>query len=197
MRGLLLILVCFTFLHAKAQWPSERWHSGEIVLEEGDTLRGKIKYDMEQNMVQYIGRDLNQRVFYPKKVVSFVIYDEGVGHHRKFYTLLYEMTPGFKGPVFFELLSDGKLALFSRETINVVPTGSGMAISREMLIYKLYLMGDDGEIKEFRGTKSALLAKMGRYSQQVNEFIKKNRLTVSDVNHFIRIIAYYNALVKG
>jgi len=34
------------------QWAFELWHTGKVILDTGDTLRGLIKYDLDKDIIQ-------------------------------------------------------------------------------------------------------------------------------------------------
>jgi hypothetical protein len=35
------------------QFAFELWHEGKLILDSGDTLKGKIKYDLQSDLIQY------------------------------------------------------------------------------------------------------------------------------------------------
>ena len=54
-------------------WPSDMWHEGKVVLAEGDTLKGMIKYDFSQDIIQFTYRDQRVEAFSARKVLFFEI----------------------------------------------------------------------------------------------------------------------------
>ena len=55
-----IILLTIILEQANAQYfPSEYWHDGYIVTNNQDSLKGKLKYDLENDLVQL---DLNGRI---------------------------------------------------------------------------------------------------------------------------------------
>jgi hypothetical protein len=179
-------------------WPFEVWHEGKIVLVEGDTLRGMVKYDLMKDLVQHVVADRKAEVYTARKVVFFEIFDESVRKYRQFYTLPYSTVAGYSAPVFFELLEEGEMTLLAREylenkTYSPSPYYTG-SYSRTILAYKYYFMKEDGAIVEFNGNKHDLLNLMGNKSEEVEKFIKSNRLNVDEKYDFTRIITYYNSL---
>jgi hypothetical protein len=178
-------------------WPSELWHDGKIVLTNGDTLRGLIKYDLQQDLVQYTLEDKRTEAFSARKIMFFEIFDETVRQYRQFFALPYTTTTGYRAPIFFELLADGKLTLLSRESLEYRTYNSPYYLggySRQMLVYKFYFLDEKGNIAEFNGNKTDLLNLMGRKSDDVEKYIKEHKLKVDDKYDFARIVAYYNSI---
>jgi len=114
------VFVLLFFLSAPVvaqQFPSDLWHEGKIILLEGDTLKGNIKYDLQQDLVQYGIADQRTTAFSARKVLFFEIFDTSVRKYRQFFALPFTTTSGYKAPVFFELLEEGKMTLLSRESV--------------------------------------------------------------------------------
>lgn len=183
---------------AKAQnWPFELWHEGKIVLLTGDTLKGLVKYDLQQDLVQYNLPDKKTEAYTARKVLFFEIFDGTVHRYRQFFALPYSTAGNYKAPIFFELLEEGKMTLLSREAIEYRTYNSPYYVgsyTRQVLVYKYFFLEENGMITEFVGNKSDLLNLMGRRSEDVEKYMKANRLKVDDKYDFARIVAYYNSL---
>jgi hypothetical protein len=188
---------CFFSIEGFAQWPSELWHSGKIVLNEGDTLHGLVKYDLQQDILQFSVRDQTADAYSARKVLFFEIFDETVNKYRQFFALPYENSSGYRAPIFFELLSEGKLTLLAREFLEYkmysYPNYSG-SISRLVLTYRFFFLHEDGSIEEFTGDKKDLIDLMGKKGKQVEKYIRTNRLKFPEKLDFARIVDYYNSL---
>ena len=191
----------FVFLvhHGFSQrhWPSELWHEGRIVLLEGDTLRGLVKYDLQQNLVQYTETNRKAEIFTARKVLFFEIFDETVHKYRKFYVLPYSNPSNYKAPMFFELLEEGRITLLSRELLEYRTYNNafyGGSYSRLVLNYYYFLLKEDGSIEDFRGNKNDLLSLMGNKGRTVEKYVKENRLDFDDKYDMAKIVAYYNSL---
>src|ERR1700741_2968909 len=99
-RSFLIVSFLLTVIAARAQqWPFELWHDGKIVLLEGDTLKGKIKYDLQQDLVQFTYNDQRIEAFTARKVLFFEIFDTTVGKYRQFFALPYSATSNYRAPV--------------------------------------------------------------------------------------------------
>lgn len=195
---LFLILQVAVIRTADAQnWPFELWHDGKIVLTNGDTLRGLVKYDLQQDLVQYTMEDKRTEAFSARKILFFEIFDESVRRYRQFFALPFTTSTGYRAPIFFELLADGKLTLLSRESLEYRTYNSPYYLggySRQILVYKYFFLDEKGNIAEFSGNKADLLNLMGRKSDLVESYMKEHKLKVDDKDDFARIVAYYNSI---
>lgn len=201
-RGLMVLVCACNLLVAselQAQnWPFELWHEGKIILLEGDTLRGQVKYDLQQNLVQLIVNSKSVEAFSARKVLFFEIFDQSVRRYRQFFALPYSATGSdYRAPVFFELLEEGKLTLLAREALEYRTYTSPYyygSYSRQVLVYKYFFMDERGDIQMFDGNRNDLLDLMGNRADEVEKYIKTNHLRYDDKYDFAKIVAYYNAL---
>ena len=192
------LVVSYSGLAQKNSWPSELWHDGKLVLVDGDTLKGLIKYDFQQNLVQYVVNNKQAEIFTARKVLFFEIFDETVHRYRKIFVLPYSTPSNYKAPVFFELLEEGKMTLLSRELLEYKTYSHGFyggSYSRLVQTYRYYLLTADGEIEDFTGNKNDLIAMMGNKGKTVEKYIRANRLDFGDKYDLAKIVAYYNSLM--
>jgi hypothetical protein len=193
-----LVVVFVITASAQRDWPSELWHDGKIVLIDGDTLKGMVKYDFQQNVVQYVTNNKQAEIYSARKVLFFEIFDETVHKYRRFFVLPYTNASNYKAPVFFELLEEGKITLLSRELLEYKTYNNsfyGGSYSRLVQTYYYYLLKDDGRIEDFRGNKNDLIDMMGNKGKDVEKYIKANRLDFDDKYDVAKIVAYYNSLM--
>ena len=202
MKGLLIVfcLLVGYALHAQ-QYAFEFWHEGKIVLESGDTLKGNVKYDMQSDLLQI---EINKRYdsYTARKVLFFEIFDQTVKNYRQFYSLPYSVGGSYKAPIFFELLTEGKITLLSRERLEYRTYNSGFyynsTYTRMVLVNKFYLLKDIGNIEEFTGTKKAdWLDLMRPRGDDIEQYAKANRLDFEKKNELSAIVAYYNSFFKN
>jgi hypothetical protein len=192
----LLAIFLLSPLFSRAQvWPFELWHEGKMVLASGDTLKGLLKYDLQQDLVQYTYNNKEAEVFTARKILFFEIFDTSVNQYRRFFALPYASSPGYETPIFFELLEEGKLTLLAREFLEYRSTGSMYVRGLLVLSHKYFLVGDNGKISQFSGKKNDLFNLMGKHGDKVEKFTRTNRLQFDYKQDFARIIDYYNSLV--
>lgn len=179
------------------QWPSELWHEGKIVLLEGDTLKGSVKYDLQQDLVQFNGPAQRVEAFTARKVLFFEIFDHTVNKYRQFFALPYATNANYRVPVFFELLEEGKMTLMCREELKTQVYSSPYYYgnyTRVILVYTYYFLEENGDIHQFSGNKNDLIDLMGKQGDEVEKYMKANRLKFDDKYDLVKIIAYYNSL---
>lgn len=199
---LLLFLVVWSATGAievvAQQWPFELWHDGKIILLSGDTLKGLVKYDLQQGVVQYELPNVRVEAFTARKVLFFEIFDVTVQRYRRFFALPYNATMSYKTPVFFELLAEGPITLLAREALEYrtysAPYYAG-SYSRLELVYTYYFFEADGDIVEFKVNKNDLLDRMKNKEDQVARYVKDNHLKYDEKYDLAKIVTYYNSLV--
>jgi hypothetical protein len=179
------------------RFPSDLWHEGKVVLTSGDTLKGMIKYDLQQDLVQYAIQNQKAEVFTARKVLFFEIFEEAIHKYRRFFVLPFSTPTGYQTPLFFELLEEGKMTLLAREFLEYKTYSSPYFVgsySRLVLDHKYFFLNENGTIEEFQGNRNDLLDRMGRKSEDVEKFMKANRLKFDDKQDLTKIIDYYNSL---
>jgi hypothetical protein len=140
-----LFLMITHYSVSAQQWPFELWHEGKIVLVEGDTLRGMVKYDLQQDLIQYNLDDKRTEAFSARKILFFEIFDTSVRKYRQFFALPYTNSSGYRAPVFFELLEEGKMTLLSREVLEYRNVNSPYYIgsyTRHILVNKYFFLDE-------------------------------------------------------
>lgn len=193
-----LLFVCVVLIASAAnaqQFSFEYWHNGYLILEGGDTLKGLIKYNLQTDLLQL---QANNRVetYTARKVVFFEIFDSVGKDYRKFYSLPYSSTGSYRAPVFFELLTEGKMTLLCRESLEYKTYSSFYyygSYTRLVLVYKYFLLQENGEIAEFQGKKNDWIYAMGNYGSEVQKYSKSNKLDFDDKKDLTRIVEYYNS----
>lgn len=188
--------ILFSNLDAQ-QFPSQIWHSGYVVDLQADTVKGKVKYDMETNSVQVdVGNKIMSFSSHNTRYVR--IFDQVADNYREFYSIPYRLKSQYRTKVFFEVLYEGPLSLLSREEITqeTVPSTSiyGSAYVRERLSYSFYFLDNKGNITFYNGKRSDLYIIMGKKQKQIKEFVKTNRLKTDELRDLVRITAFYNSI---
>lgn len=195
--GLIIITSVIAIKASGQKWPFEYWHDGKMVMESGDTLKGKIKYDINSDIIQL---DQNNRLqsFTARKLIYFEIWDVTNSRYRQFYSIPYAPNGGYKTPIFFELLAEGKLTLLCREALEYKTSSTGYygygAVSRLVLVDKYYTLDDKGQVESFSGKKNDLMDLMSNRDDQVKKFIKSRRIDLDFKYELAQVFAYYNSL---
>ena len=198
--GILLFFFIGSVWPATAQqFAFEYWHEGRIVLDSGDTLKGTLKYDMQADLLQYQKDNKNQS-FSARNALFFEIFDATIKQYRQFYSLPFSASGGYKVPVFFELMAEGKLTLLCREALEYRTYSSSFYYygtnTRLVMVYRYYLLQENGEIIQFTGKKDDWLDLMDKHANDVQHYAKSNKLAFDDKYELVRIITYYNSFFK-
>ncbi len=187
-----LLLPCFSIGQTLAP---DLWYEGEVILENKDTVKGLIKYD--QDLLQ-VTRNNHSEIFPAEKVLYFDIFDQTVKSFRRFYSFPFSTKGGYKKPIFFELLSKGKLTLIARERIGIVTFSQSTNITppklHRVLISNYYLIGEGGEIKKNSGKPAKLYNLMTDKSNVIHQYAHENQLNLENKRHIKKIFDYYNSL---
>lgn len=208
MRSIAFFVISFFIFQfnaeAQGQFPSQVWHKGQIQMNSGTVYQGMVKYDLENNLVQLQNQGIE--TFTSSNVTQFEIFDEQYGGIRTFYTLPFPLTGDYETPVFFEILTEGEDAiLLCREQIVVDNRNMGygpMAMNplwgpqiggAYRLAFNYYFI-KDGKIQRYSQKKKELLDIFGDRADEVDLFMRKNRLSHDKRGDLLRITAYYNQI---
>lgn len=197
-----VVLLALSGSALKAQtYPSELWHHGFMVHEDGDTLVGEINYNLETDVLQ-LRSDHITKTYTARNIVYFQIKDQTINLFRDFYSLPYRLNGGYEALIFFEVLVEGELTLLGRERIvmeNVVqPYATGnYTYNRKRLVFDHFLVKNKEEIVEVPRRKKEFFSLLSKYNAQVKSFMKDNRLESDERLDLIRITRFYNDLALG
>jgi hypothetical protein len=201
----LIFLGLVSVLAQNNQFPSQIWHKGNIFLNDGSTLSGLIKYDLENNLVQLQNETVE--TFTASTVSNFEIYDEIFAGIRRFYSLPYAINGDYETPTFFEVLTEGEdLALLCREYIATDTRGMNnwgpVAMNpfwgpQTFTGYRLafnYYFFKNGRMERFSLKRKDLFTMLPGHDEEIDLFMRKNRLEHDRRGDLLRITAYYNEL---
>ncbi|QCK14948.1 hypothetical protein [Mangrovivirga cuniculi] len=200
----LAVIIFFGFLFTSnslfaQQFPSETFHPGTAILEGDKRVSGKLKYDLENNIIQVINKGVVQ-TYTSQKVVFFIIEDQILGITRKFYSLPYEKN-NYRAMMFFELLVEGDLTLLGREYIDTRTTTSNNSfyyrsywVESYVLRTNFYFLRKGGDINFFTPKKRELFDVMADKSEEIKQYIKKRKFDIDRPDDLIDITKFYNNL---
>jgi hypothetical protein len=106
-------------------------------------------------------------------------------------------------PIFFEILSEGKITLMTREYVvvetsnrfgNPMYNASRNFSGRQILTYDYYLLTENGDISRFLEKRKDLYPYFGNRQDIMKDYIKENKLKVNNQSDLIRIINHFNLL---
>ena len=199
----ILIIILAGSVSVAQQFPSEVFHDGKVILTSGDTIAGKIKYNLQNDLIEVVTGNAVQ-TFTARKIVKFTIFDKTIDMYRSFYSVPFNREPNYKVPMLFEVLYEGSLSLLAREMIvqETVPQYSyyyrgTYNATRTRLQYQYYFLDNKGNFTQYHMKKFELYNIMDRRGPQIRQYIKKNHLKVDKRNDLVRLTAYYNSLIGG
>lgn len=180
------------------QLSSDEWHKGIVVTTDQDTISGEIKYDFPTNMITLVKKEA-VIAFSSHKLIYFEIYDEDYKSYRKFYTIPYKNTSNYMTPILFELQYESVLSLLSRERIVMETSSLGYGyglpiVSQPSVRYDFFFLAKAGKIIQFSGSKKDLFRILAKKKNELQTFIKRNRLKTDELRDLVRIIAFYNSI---
>jgi hypothetical protein len=193
---------------------SDVWHNGIIVLKTADTLNGALKYNLEENILQY--RYSNKMItLSPNKIISFFFYDELLKSNRYFRSLEYSPYSTYKPELFFEVLVVGELSLLAREYIsfetrmlndpfltsdpyyNMYPGSGSNYITRRVVNYNFYFFKNDNansKVIQYKEKKRELYSIMDDHEETIKEYIKNKKVLYNTRKGLMVLTEYYNSL---
>ncbi|SEI74750.1 hypothetical protein SAMN05192553_10190 [Cyclobacterium xiamenense] len=208
----LLLLVLISSSAFAQEFPSQVWHDGKVFLSSGGIHEGKVKYDLEANIVQVQSNVIE--TFSSASISHFEIFDEIYGGIRVFYSLPYALNSDYKTPIFFELLTEGEdITLLCREFITVDNRNFNTMGMRGMYMNPMwgmpmgmgfnrldfeYFFFRDQKIYRYSQKKRELFNDfMDDRSAEVKLYMRKNRLSHDKRGDLLRITAYYNQIKEN
>ncbi len=206
-RFIFFLLLSFPSLSFGQTFSFDLWHEGKLVMESGDTLTGAIKYNLDDLLE--VRHDNHLESFTARKILLFEIFDQSYKRYRKFYSLPYSAQGGYKSPMFFEVLCEGKITLLSREKVELrndyyspygypfySPFGYGGYGTRKVLINLYFILKETGDIEEVTDKRSSWMELMSSHADRVYDYAKANRLDFSKKYELKQIIYYYNSFFE-
>ena len=190
------------------QFPSDLWHPGLLVTNQGDSIKGNLKYDFENQSIQLDDGE-TLKAFNVNNLFFFEIYDETIRDHRQFYSLMYEVGYEYSIPVLFEMIINGKLSLLLRERIvsestqssfpsyyaySMMPRFSNNSGYVNKIKYDYFFLDNDGNIIKFKGKKKELYNLMNDQYEKVKSYISNNKINLKRMSDLARVVSFYNQI---
>ncbi len=194
------LFLCFVLsVQSSAQeLPPNRWYNGEIFLQNDSTVLGKIKYDFSANTI-YLKSRGDMTAYTPSRV-KMAHFSDSTTQERTIEVKEYQFNKYLPIALFFEVLVDSTVKLYSREEIVYYST-SNMATQgflnevKPLLIYHYYFQKGESKIFAFKGSRNHVLRIMKNKKDQIKTYVKENKLKYSSRRDLITIFKYYNSLL--
>ena len=204
----LIVFIFFVNITYAQQFPSDLWHPGLLVTNQGDSIKGNLKYDFENQSIQLDDGE-TLKAFNVNNLFFFEIYDETIKDHRQFYSLMYEVGYEYSIPVLFEMVINGKLSLLLRERIvsestqssfpsyyaySMMPRFSNNSGYVNKIKYDYFFLDNEGNILKFKGKKKELYNLMNDQYQKVKSYISNNKINLKRMSDLARVVSFYNQI---
>ncbi len=169
------------------------WATGSIKLINGSELSGiELLYDQVNDELIFKGENGQMQAF-AQPVLEFTIKtDNGNRTFKKGYDAVDEATLNS----FFEVLADGKTQLLKRTTKTIFeerPYGSASKVKTFSTNDAYYIAKANKPVKFRRDKKSVLLAFSDK-ADELDKYIKVNKLNLKDDADLTKLVTYYNEL---
>ena len=203
-----IVFIFFVNITYAQQFPSDLWHPGLLVTNQGDSIKGNLKYDFENQSIQLDDGE-TLKAFNVNNLFFFEIYDETIKDHRQFYSLMYEVGYEYSIPVLFEMVINGKLSLLLRERIvsestqssfpsyyaySMMPRFSNNIGYVNKIKYDYFFLDNEGNIIKFKGKKKELYNLMNDQYQKVKSYISNNKINLKRMRDLARGGSFYNQI---
>jgi len=191
----LILFVC-TYVEAK-DLPKNNWNYGQVVLKNGEVIKGDIQYDLKQNVALVKSKGL-VKAYSVYNVDFFRFMDEHLKMIRSFYSMPYTYENGQQRLMFFELVFEDGFALFNRE-LDVAKQQAMVskqyyvekAEDELVTIFNYFILTPDGTFRSILNEQGDLAEKLSlnkRERKEMRNFISDHNLDLQNRADFIKVI---------
>ena len=207
------LLVCGGLTAVGQQFPSEKFHTGSVTLNDGTELQGRIKYDLTADVILVIETGKSNVTTLSANQFQFFSIDAGKGKAmRSFYSVPVVNQTGYRRPKIFELIHQGGVSLIAREYIATRSRSSSnrssfrrsiydpfygpgnQIVTFRYLAYELWLIDENANLTEVGNTKNDVIRAFPDQHSELRKFIKRERLRVDKLVDLTKVVAHYNEL---
>jgi hypothetical protein len=164
----------------------ENWEKGSVTLASGKKFENlDLKFDQVINQVIFQDVDGSMKAF-SQPIAAFTIGKDANEH---------EFYRGVDG-IFYEKLVTGKVTLWKKNHKTIIdekPYGSA-SVQRNILNNNSYYTGDLGQLTKIKNDKKSVLALLSDKAEDIEEYMKKQKLNTKTESDLIRVVMYYNGL---
>ncbi len=186
MKSLIFCLLILNFHYSQGQ--SLTWYGGSVVLSSGKVITGEISVEPLHDII--LVQDGDKRIVYPAHKVKSVFYYDSTANINRRLISVKESNPVRVHYRFFEVVVNGEVSLLRRQTAK----GTRLSDADDFQ-YSVYYKNELVPLRKFSRTIYPQLRKA--VHPRLENFIAVNKLgTNTDVNS-IRIIEYYNLLMRS
>jgi hypothetical protein len=196
-------LLIITRLAAQDLTGEERF--GRVFLKSGEQVEGLVQPNLDHNYLLVKLPD-GTRAYNAWQVEAYILFDPFAGRFLTYYSLPYQHR-GKKADTFFELVQEGTLTLLNREADRVQDNPAaqvfpamgyvGPAAWQRAKTEAFYVLGPADEVTRYYGGRKELLKMMPDHAEQVNHYIARHKLNLTEREDLKLVFSYYDALQRG
>lgn len=177
----------------------DHWYKGELVLQNGEILKGELQLNLDLNTVLLKQQDVI-KAYSPYWVDHFRFSE--TEKLRTFYTLPYQQEGGVEKLMFFELIFDDNFALFNREvtvhkeyaSLIGLPFSGNPTDAHHVRACEYYLFLPEGELVRLETNPAEVsnqLASSNEEKKEINAFIYGQNLDLRRRSDMIKVLNYF------
>jgi hypothetical protein len=193
----MILVLCLAVATCAPAWA--KWYEGTVLIEGQTIFSGKIAYDSQRDFVQ-LQQANRVHVFTAYQAIAFQFYDPEMNLIRRFESKKVAGQQQYAYQQFFEIVLDGDIKVLRRPSnFTMTPKNEATRNRYDMLREQLqgydyftYIKGDLLKIKKFRKELLPLLVR--EHQNEMESFLKENRIDTNLISHNIMVINYFNQL---
>lgn len=183
----------------------EYWHKGEVYLLTEESIKGSIRYDLDQNNITIRTPDNKLRSYNASQVEQFWIEDELQKRVRYFYSLPQITKDDYRVLYFFELLTEGKITLLCRENFVVKQVGyyspymwGGWTNGGSYVVQEddYFLLNNEGNVVDVEEDREAIMNLFGKKKDVMELYLIDHNNKLRNREDLLQMIRYYNEVYK-
>lgn len=179
---------------------NEDWQTGNIHLFTKEVVKGyPVKYDFGSDLAEIKDTKNDTVVYVPgHQIREFEVYSP---QEKKVHVYINEFKYTKKAypPVFYELLAAGKMELLKKIKVVLIKANYnstldvGSKTDTKSLRFELFVYNGKEMIKLIK-SKKKILALLEDKKEQINQYIKDEKISVKKEEDLIKLFTYYNSL---
>lgn len=196
---ILNIAFASSFANTNPRVPVKFWDAGEAFLHSGESVKGKIFYEFDKELVLIFNRG-RIITYSSNQIVYFRIFDQQANMERLFVSIPLKKEGFSTRHYFFEKVMEGEIALLRKP--RSYPDNFGLFMSSSFdpdtgagAFY--YYCFHEGRLSRIRNFKRDVVGIMGRHQDRIDTFIERNGLKLNRIKDQETILKYYNHLCSG
>jgi len=181
----------------------DEWHIGSVALSNGKLFDNMLlKYNIKDDDVYFKNADDSPMAF-KDEVKSFTLMDDSKNIH--IFRNGYASAPGITDKSYLEVIAAGKVQFLKKDSKSIIDSkeyGSAVINRRFMESVKYYLyIGFDNDSEKskillVKKDQRTILGALKNKEDELADYIQKNALNLKNETDIVKLVNYYNTLIK-